>query len=68
MGVYGVPNKSNELLSIGGDGTAKLVSVICYNLSRIFDMVKKSRIGCFAGHDTTVRSASFAPESSGLFR
>ena len=23
MGVYGVPGQSNELLSIGGDGTAK---------------------------------------------
>lgn len=65
MGVYGVPGQSNNLLSIGGDGTAKLgtESASFLYFFRLFDMERKTRISCFDGHETIVRSASFAPDS-----
>ncbi|KAK6040206.1 WD domain, G-beta repeat protein, partial [Cooperia oncophora] len=55
MDVVGVPNNPNQLLSISGDTTVRL-----WDLQRQDSML-------FFGHEMSVRSACFAPQSNHVF-
>uniref|UniRef100_A0A7I4YT87 WD_REPEATS_REGION domain-containing protein n=1 Tax=Haemonchus contortus TaxID=6289 RepID=A0A7I4YT87_HAECO len=55
MDVIGVPNNPNQLLSISGDTTA-----------RLWDLQRHDSV-LFFGHEMSVRSACFAPQSSQVF-
>ncbi|VDO44346.1 unnamed protein product [Haemonchus placei] len=55
MDVIGVPSNPNQLLSISGDTTA-----------RLWDLQRHDSV-LFFGHEMSVRSACFAPQSSQVF-